>query len=123
MTILDVINRLDNLKPNRYDTYEKIKWLSTLDERIFNDILKKYEDQPTQDFVGYTDETPLGTELLVHNPHDVLYLYWIEAQIDYWNGETQRYNNSIDLFNTEYDAFQRNFHRTHMPKGNKLKFF
>lgn len=123
MTIMDVINRIDNLKPNRYDQIEKIKWLSALDSRIMNDIISTHEGAEGIVHHGYTEETPLTTELLVYSPYDEVYLYWLEAQIDYWNGEYAKYNNSIEMFNTAYTAFANHYNRTHMPKGKKFKFF
>ena len=123
MTIMDVINRIDNLKPNRYDQIEKIKWLSALDSRIMNDIIATHEGSERSVFPGYTEETPLTTELLAYSPYDEVYLYWLEAQVDYWNGEYSKYNNSIEMFNTAYTAFANHYNRTHMPKGKKFKFF
>ena len=123
MIIMDVISRINILKPNSYDQREKIKWLSTLDERIMNDIIATHDGANVESFNGYTDETPLTTELLVYSPYDEMYLYWLEAQIDYWNGEYAKYNNSIDMFNTAYTAFANHYNRTHKPKGKKFKFF
>ena len=123
MTIMDAINRIDILKPNRYEQSEKMKWLSTLDSRINSEIFAMHEGDEGASFKGYTEETALTTELLVHSPYDEMYLYWLEAQIDYWNGEYAKYNNSIEMFNTAYTAYSNHYNRTHMPKGNKFKFF
>lgn len=123
ITIMDAINRIDSLKPNRYTQSDKVKWLSTLDERIMNDIIVTHEDAEVEVFDGYTEKTPLDTELLVPSPYDEVYLYWLEAQVDYWNGENEKYNNSIEMFNTSYRAFATYYNRTHMPKKKKYKFF
>ena len=123
MTIMEVINRIDSLKPNRYDQSEKIKWLSTLDERIVNDIIATHEGSEGIVHNKYTEDTSLTTELLAKSPYDEMYLYWLEAQIDYWNGEYPRYNNSIEMFNTAYEAFANNYNRTYMPRGKKIKLF
>lgn len=123
MTIMDAINRIDTLKPNRYEQSEKIKWLSTLDDRIMNDIILTHEGSEAVSYHGYTDETALTTELLVPTPHDEMYLYWLEAQVDYWNGDFPRYNNSMSMFYTAYKDFANKYNRTHMPKGKKFRFF
>ena len=123
MTIMDAIIRIDNIKPNRYEQSEKIKWLSTLDDRIMNDIIATHEGSEEVEHKGYTEETILTTELLARSPYDEMYLYWLESQIDYWNGEYSRYNNSIEMFNASYQAFANHYNRTHMPKGKKFKFF
>lgn len=123
MTIMDAINRIDTLKPNRYTLVEKISWLNTIDERIMEEIISKYESGDTTVHTAYTEDTALTTELLAKAPHDELYLYWLEAQVDYWNGEYAKYNNSIEMFNTAYTAFANYYHRNNMPKSKKLKFF
>ena len=47
----------------------------------------------------------------------------MEAKIDYYNGEYDKYNNAMEMFYTAYEGFQRHYNRTHMPKGKKFKFF
>ena len=42
MTIIDVIGRIDTLKPNGYKQSEKIKWLSELDSEIKKQIDHKH---------------------------------------------------------------------------------
>lgn len=123
MTIFDAINRIDAIKPNSYTQLEKIRALSTLDGIIKNSIIDTHEGSDDVVFAGYTQETSLTTELLVPAPYDVIYLYWLESTIDYWNGETGKYNNSIELYNTAYSEFERYYNRTHMPKGKKFKYF
>ncbi len=43
MKLIDAINMTDTLKPNMYGMQEKIKWLSRLDTRIFQDVLLTHE--------------------------------------------------------------------------------
>lgn len=123
MTILEAITRIDAIKPNTYRQPEKISWLSTVDGIIMREIIETHEGDSTVVFNGYTENTPLTTELLVPAPYDELYLYYLEAKIDYWNGETKRYNNSTEMFNDSFKSYMRYYNRTHMPKGRKLKFF
>lgn len=74
-------------------------------------------------FTGYDDSTDLSTELLIPAPYDKAYLMWLEAQIHYYNGEYNKYNNAIAMYNTAFEAYQKYYNRTHMPKGKKFKFF
>lgn len=123
MTIIEAINRIDAIKPNRYDQSQKVKWLSTLDGTVKREIIDTHEGAEGVTFVGYTDETPLTTSLLITAPHDEVYIRYLEMQMDYANGEYARYENSVEMYNTAYSAFTRFYNRTHMPKGTKLKFF
>ena len=123
MTIMDALYRIDELKPNSYSQPEKIKWLSSLDGVIKSEIIDTHEGGEGIVFSGYTEEADLSTVLLVPAPYDDIYVKWLEAQIDYTNGELNKYNNSSVAYNDAYDLYQRHYNRTHMPKGTKFKFF
>ena len=120
MKIREAIDRIDSLKHNTYTNGEKVEWLSVLDGVIKDQIIDTHESDEVY-FYGYTDDN-METELLVKAPYDVLYIRWLEAQIDYYNGEIARYNNSMMMYQAAFDAYQRYYNRTHMPKGQKLKF-
>ena len=115
MTIKDAINRIDSQKHNTYNNGEKIAWLSRLDFMIKKSIIDTHEGYEDVTFVGYQDDTDLDTELLVGEPFDEIYLKWLEAQIDYANGEYYKFNNSILMYNTAYEAFENHYNKTHMP--------
>ena len=122
MTIIEAINQIDTLKPNTYSQNDKVRWLSLLDGKVKEEIIDTHEGA-TDTFSGYTDETPLDTELLIPYPYDEAYALWLEAQIDYANNEYGKYNNSISTFNSTYLAFERWYNRNHMPNGKSIKFF
>ena len=124
MTINEAIERLDNLKYNTYTNADKIAWLSKLDNMLKRHIIDTHEGAESVVFDGYTEDTDPDTELLATAPYDEMYLRWLEAQIDYTNGEYDKYNASILLFNTEYEAFNAFYTRTHMPlaAGRRFRF-
>jgi hypothetical protein len=123
MTISEALSRANQVKPNTYADVDKIRWLSTLDGFIKTDIIDTHEGGEDVVFNGYDENTNLATELLVPAPHDHIYVHWLEAQIDYANDEYDRYENTMDMYNTAYDNFKKYYNRTHMPKGKKFKFF
>lgn len=123
MTIMDALYRIDEVKPNRYSQSEKIKWLSIIDGVIKSEIIDTHEGGEDVVFNGYDDSTEISTKLLVPAPYDDIYLFWLESRIDYWNGEYDKYNNSITTYDTAYRAYANHYNRNHKPKGNKLKFF
>lgn len=123
MTIMDALYRIDELKPNSYSQSEKIKWLSSLDGVIKSEIIDTHDGGEGITFSGYGEDAALTTVLLVPAPYDDIYLKWLEAQIDYNNGEYGKYNNSLVAYNDAYDLYQKHYNRTHMPKGKKFKFY
>lgn len=123
MTLIEAIGRINELKPNTYSHTDKVKWLSTLDGIIKTEIIDTHEGAEEVTFTGYNEDSDLTTELLVPAPYDSIYLRWLDAQIDYANGEYDRYNNAVQAYNDAYTAYERNYNRTHMSKRTKFKFF
>ena len=123
MNIIEMITDVDAMKPNGYEQLFKVQWLSQLDGRIKDEIIDTHEGGEDVTFSGYNADTPIDTELLVPHPYDDVYRYWLEAQIDYANGEYTKYNNSMAMFNEAYSAYYRYYHKAHMPKGKSIKFF
>ena len=133
MTIIQAVNEVDNLKPNMYELSDKIKWLSRLDRRIFEQIILTHElseeeqepylnDDGELVFEGY-DENDQDKELIVHEPYDELYTHWLSAQIDWNNREFIGFNSSNAMFEATYGAFRNAFNQTHMPKGRKKIYY
>lgn len=123
MKIREAITQIDSLKHNTYTDKEKIGWLSRLDGMVKRLIIDTHEGGEDVTFTGYDDSTDQETELLVPAPFDEMYIRWLEAQIDYANGEYDKYNNSVLMYQTTYDGYANYYNRNHMPKGKKIKFF
>ena len=124
MKIIQAINRLDALIFNTYTKSDKVEWLSKLDTMVKKQIIDAHESVDDGAFSGYDDRTDPNTELLVPAPYDEMYLRWMEAQLHYYNGEYDKYNNSIIMFNTTYEAYQAYYTRNHLPviRGRRFLF-
>ena len=125
MTIKECIDIADAVKPNQYSTEEKVRWLSQLDMRIFQNIIcthHRLPDEPEITFEQYSSDN-LSYALLEIPPHDELYVAFLKMKIDEENGESTRYNNSASMFNTLYEEFEKKYNKTHMPKGCMMKIF
>lgn len=123
MTIIEAINYIDNIKPNNYSQEDKIRWLSNLDWTVKAEIIDTHEGADEVTFGGYGVDSPIDTELLVPPPHSDMYFRWLEAQIDYANGEYGKYNNSMAMFDAAYSAYTNYYNGNHMPLGAKIKHF
>lgn len=122
MKLREAIDRIDSLKHNTYTTAEKVEWISRLDGLVKNQIIDTHEDGENIEFNGYTVEADMERELMIPAPYDDAYIKWLEAKIDYYNGEIARYNNSVLMYQAVYDSYQRYYNRNHMPKGQIFKF-
>lgn len=123
MKIIDAIGRVDDLKPNRYDEEHKVGWLSNLDLRVKDEIIDTHEGAEEISFVGYNVDTDKGIDLLVPAPYDEMYVHWLMAQIDLANGEYNKYNAEITMFNTLWEDYAKHYNREHLPKTAGKKRF
>jgi hypothetical protein len=121
MKVIEAINHIDAVKPNAYGMEAKLRWLSVLDGIIKKEIIDTHEDGTHIKHSEYTSNS-LMTDLIVAPPYDDIYIKWLEAQIDYANGEYGKYNNSITMYNNAYQAYAKAYNREHLPKNtSKIK--
>jgi hypothetical protein len=123
MKLREAIERIDSLKHNTFTQGEKVEWLNRLDGLVKTQIIDTHEGAEEVEFSGYSERENMETELLVPAPYDDVYMRWLEAQIDYYNGEIARYNNSMAMYQAAFDDYERFYNRTHMPIGIKNKYF
>lgn len=124
LTILDAIGRVNQSKPNTYSDVDKILWLSTAEWNIKRDIVDTHEGANLVKFDGFNENTPTNTELIAPAPYDELYVRFLEAQIDYANGEIGKYNNAIAMYNEAMHSFRNWYNKEHLPlQKNKMKYF
>lgn len=123
MKLSEAIARIDSLKHNVFTQGEKVAWINQLDGMVKAQIIDTHEGGEDVYFKPYDESVDMDADLLVPAPFDSVYVRWLEAQIDYYNGELARFNNSMAMFNEEYAAYQRYYNRNHMPNGKKFRFF
>ncbi|MBQ8881695.1 MAG: hypothetical protein IJ030_05960 [Oscillospiraceae bacterium] len=111
--IKDIIDRVDENVPNAFSPEQKMAWISELDGKIGLDVmlLNILEVQKLQ----YKYPEDMESEPLITFPHESLYDLYLTAQIDFANRETDKYQNSITMYNAAYDNFVRWFVRTYDP--------
>ena len=112
-TIIEVITRVDENKPNAFTERQKVLWLAALDGRIAVDVFLMDITDAAQ--FRYTHPESLSTELLVSFPHDDIYELWLEAKIDFANGEYDKYQNTMEFYNAAYNSFVRWFASVYEP--------
>jgi len=112
-TIKEIIEQVDNRKPNGFLDDVKVRWIAQLDGKIAQNVLLMGVEE-LQEF-DYKYPEDLERTPLVSFPHDDLYDLWLEAQIDARNGEWNRYQNTIELYNAAYGNFVEWFANTYRP--------
>ena len=123
MTIIQAINTLDEIRPNNCPQPMKISWLSMLDGRIKSQIIDTHKGGELITFDGYDEKTSLETELLADPAYSLMYVKFLESQINAMEGDISRYASSAESFNSLFSSFEAHYNRTHLPIGRKIKYF
>ncbi len=112
-TIRQIIARVDDVKINAFNEETKTAWIAELDGKIALDVmLMSIEDAQR---LQYAYPTDLESEPMVKFPHDSLYDLWLGAKIDFANGEYNKYQNSMEMFNAHYGNYVRWFAQFYEP--------
>lgn len=107
MTISEAIARVDAVKPNAFSNEAKTQWLNHLEGRLAADVflLAPAEMRCLQ----YRWPEDRDTGLLVEEPHDDIYVLYLQAKIDEANGEYLKYQATMDMYNQAFGTFLRWF--------------
>ncbi len=131
MTYLEIIELTDTREPNHYDTAQKLRWLEALEERVEKEtgyilreeVIVKSEEVALSDAAEprqLSQRESQGGKPLGGGAFEAeICVNYLIAQINAANGETERYNRSITLFNEMYAAFLSHLiRRSHGLKSN-----
>lgn len=120
----EIIDRYDEVNENEVDADIKLEWIQSLEMIIYDEIIKKHEDDPLLEMIKegeiesveeYFDKFDENTELLVPMPYHDVYTNWLDKKIAERYKESNKYNASVNLFNASYYNFTDAYNRNHLP--------
>lgn len=115
MTIQDVLNLVDELKPNTMSVSAKVAFINEIEGKVHTEIIMRHEHTAEEEDMPSYDPTDLTDEMLVEEPYHMLYVYWLEAKLDEQYREWDEYNNHRALFDAAWKEFAEHWTSTHMP--------
>ena len=111
MTVGELFAYVDDIKPNAFTAEQKMIWLNELEARIQKDVLLRWRGEWEQ----YRWPEDKDVSPLLDPPDDAMYRHWLEAMIDYANGEYDKYQNTAALFNQVWNSFVARFATRYRP--------
>jgi hypothetical protein len=111
MTATILFERLRKLKPvpAEIDDTILLDWLNQVEGQILHEIF----------LLALSEITPYATApteaLAAPYPYDGIYLLWMEAQVDFANGEYERYTNTMQRYNTAWNDLARHIAKCIRP--------
>ena len=119
MKVREILTEIDQTRPNAYTDGEKIQWLNTIEGRVFAEIMSKADDELYWVFIPF-EEGQEERELVVPAPFTELYIFFLMSRIDFFNGDSGRYNDTMVLFNNAWDEFAAWYRETNKPIQTNL---
>ena len=111
MRIAEVLRLADSVKPNAFSEEAKLSWLNEAEGLVQTEVMLLATDE----VIVYRWPEDAETELLVKPPHDKLYTAYLYAMIDFANGEYNKYQNTMQIFNAHFGEFMRYFAERYRP--------
>lgn len=106
MTLDECVQRIQEDKPSAYDDERICAWVNELEAQMQSEVLG-ITDVSLMKQYDITKSADREATLLIPMPFDQkTYIPYIEAQIDYADGEGDRYNNNVNIFNQYYNDFK-----------------
>jgi hypothetical protein len=123
MTIQEALDQLDEMKPNMMSRRLKMKYLTEIEQLIFDEIVMKHEHDPELvEKPVYTEDSEPGTELIIQDPYSMVYVYWLMTKVDIQTQEDARYNIDRMHFENAYNTMSDWYTREHMPISKVREF-
>lgn len=109
MTVQELIDYVDEIRPNSYGNKTKTVWINEIEGAVQTEIMGIYP----ADITHYDAEDDLDTDLLVGAPHAKLYAWYLVAMMDLVSMGGEAYENSYRIFNNFWGEYARWYLRTH----------
>lgn len=108
MNTADVIAKADGLRMNTLEDEQKARWIYELDCSI-----AEIMDKPAPEW-----RFPDNRELLMPMQHEDVYVKYLVAMIDYYNGESALYANDITIYESAMKEARAWYIRNNRPKSS-----
>ncbi len=114
-TVGEIVRMTDLFRENAIPEEMKVAWISELDALIAADVMGFAPEELGQ--FQYDPEADMDRVPLVKFPYNGIYHYWLCAKIDAENGEYDKHQNSMQLYNGAFIAFRTWFSQTYDVYG------
>lgn len=115
MTVAGIIEQYNTERPNNIEDSLKIDWLKRLEQTIVDVIIRRHQGAPTDEELDeHLAYFNINSDLLVPEPYDEVYFYYLDQRIAQNNNDTKRYNMASSLYNNAMLTYQQKYNREHM---------
>lgn len=113
MKVSEVFERADRLRPNTHEESDKRVWLQQIEKHVADHINLHVGDEVV---LGDMLDTSKDPTMLLEGADAQVYVLYLMAMYDYYNGDIDRYNQGAQVFGEAMDEWRAAYRRGHMPK-------
>lgn len=105
MTPYDIFQRVNEVRPHQHDETWLLNSLLRLETMICDEV--QHTEPPM--------ELTMDSQLSVPIQYAALYEQWLMSQIDLADGEIDRYNTDVIVYNSQYTEYAAWYRRNNLP--------
>lgn len=116
-TLQGVLDIIDSIKPNAFSEEAKTAWINEIEGLVQTEVFLL----AIEDVVQYTWPENAAATLLAKPPNDKIYWVYLSAMVDFANGEYDKYQNTMQMFNQFFGEYMRWYARTYNPADGEAE--
>lgn len=115
-----MIDQYNIERPNSVEDDLKMEMLRKCEANLLDSVILLYEPQEgertKEEWDEYLENFNYDTELILKEPFDDLYIFYLDQRISMNQNDTKRYNVASRLYDNLLLAFKQKYNREHIPK-------
>lgn len=123
MTVAGMLEQYNMERPNSIEDSVKKEFLRKCEANIIDNVILLYEpavgERTEEEWQEHLDTFDYDTELLLGEPYDDIYIYFIDQRICLNNNDKARYNVATRLFDNMFLAYKQKYNREHYPRQTR----
>jgi hypothetical protein len=123
MTVAGMLEQYNMERPNSIEDSVKKEFLRKCEANIIDNVILLYEpavgERTAEEWQEHLDTFDYDTELLLGEPYDDIYIYFIDQRICLNNNDKARYNVATRLFDNMFLAYKQKYNREHYPRQTR----
>lgn len=104
MKLEKLIEKVTVIKGQQYDIESITAWINEIEGQVI-DFMNSLQNTDIP-FIPYDYKTDLDRELQLPDRFQDIYIDYVCSKIEFFNQETERYNNTVVMFDAAYNSFE-----------------
>lgn len=123
MNVVGMIDQYNLERPNSVEDSVKKDFLRKCEANLIENVILLYDpltgERTEEEWKEYLDSFDYESNLILDEPFDDLYIYYLDQRLALNNNDMKRYNAASRLFDNMLLAFKQKYNREHFPRQTR----